>query len=74
MNGACLDVTARKQIEEERNTANERYRLLLRELNHRVVNHLQVITAMLQLQAARQTDAAAREGASRWPAKWRRSG
>lgn len=61
MTGACLDVTARKQIEEERNIANERYRLLLRELNHRVTNHLQMITAMLGLQAARQADPAARE-------------
>jgi PAS domain S-box-containing protein len=61
MTGACLDVTARKQIEEERNVANERYRLLLRELNHRVTNHLQMITAMLRLQAAQQADPAARE-------------
>ena len=43
MTGACLDVTARKQIEEERNVANEKYRLLLRELHHRVTNHLQMI-------------------------------
>jgi PAS domain S-box-containing protein len=61
MTGACLDVTTRKQIEEERNVANERYRLLLRELNHRVTNHLQMITAMLKLQAARQQDATARD-------------
>jgi PAS domain S-box-containing protein len=62
MTGACLDVTARKQIEEERNLANEKYRLLLRELNHRVTNHLQMITAMLGLQASRQADAAVRAG------------
>lgn len=61
MTGACLDVTARKRIEEERNVANEKYRLLLRELNHRVTNHLQMITAMLGLQAARQAKASARD-------------
>lgn len=61
MTGACLDVTARKQIENERNIANERYRLLLRELNHRVTNHLQMITAMLGLQASRQAEASVRE-------------
>ena len=65
MTGACLDVTARKQIEEERNVANEKYRLLLRELNHRVTNHLQMITGMLGLQASRQTDASVRDGFDR---------
>lgn len=60
MTGACLDVTARKQIEEERNAAHEKHRLLLRELNHRVKNHLQMITAMLALQAARQPDPSVR--------------
>ena len=60
MTGACLDVTARKQIEEERNVANGKYRLLLRELNHRVTNHLQMITAMLGLQASRQVDPSVR--------------
>jgi len=61
MTGACLDVTARKQIEEERNVANGKYRLLLRELNHRVTNHLQMVTAMLGLQASRQADASVRD-------------
>jgi len=60
MTGACLDVTARKQIEEERNVANEKYRLLLRELHHRVTNHLQMITTMLRLQTARLDDLSAR--------------
>jgi PAS domain S-box-containing protein len=61
MTGACLDVTARKQIEEERNLANEKYRLLLRELHHRVTNHLQMITTMLRMQTARLTDRTARD-------------
>lgn len=60
MTGACLDVTQRKRIEEERDAALESHRLLLRELNHRVMNHLQMITAMLGLQGARQADPAVR--------------
>ena len=61
MTGACLDVTARKQIEEEHNAALEKYRLLLRELNHRVKNHLTMITGMLALKAARQADPVVRD-------------
>lgn len=60
MTGACLDVTARKAIEEERNVANQKYRLLLREVHHRVTNHLQMITAMLRLQTARLAESTAR--------------
>lgn len=60
MTGACLDVTARKRIEEERNVANDKYRLLLREVHHRVTNHLQMITAMLRLQTAQLADGSAR--------------
>jgi PAS domain S-box-containing protein len=60
MTGACLDVTARKQIEEERTALHEKHRLLLLELNHRVKNHLQMITSILHLKAARHSDAAVR--------------
>ena len=56
MTGACLDVTERKRIEEERNAALAKHQLLLRELNHRVKNHLTMITAMLSLKAARQAE------------------
>lgn len=52
MTGACLDVTERKRVEQERDAALEKHRWLLAELNHRVKNHLQMITAMLALQAA----------------------
>ena len=51
--GACLDVTERKQIEEERNAALRQQELLMRELNHRVKNHLQMITGMIHLQSMR---------------------
>lgn len=60
MTGACIDVTERRQIEEERNAALERQKLLMTELNHRIKNHLQMITGMLNLQAARQPNAAAK--------------
>lgn len=55
--GACLDVTERKMMEEERKAALEKQQLLLRELNHRIKNHLQMITALLGMQASRQPNA-----------------
>jgi two-component sensor histidine kinase len=51
MTGACLDVTERKRVEQERDQALEKHRWFLKELNHRTKNHLQMITAMLSLQA-----------------------
>jgi len=51
MTGACLDVTDRKRMEQERDQALEKHRWFLKELNHRTKNHLQMITAMLMLQA-----------------------
>jgi PAS domain S-box-containing protein len=60
MTGACLDVTERKRLERERDEALEKHKWLLAELNHRVKNHLQMVTAMLALQAA-AGDAALRD-------------
>jgi len=60
MTGACIDITQRKRIEEERNLALQQQKLLLVELNHRVKNHLQMISSILQLQARRQENASAR--------------
>jgi two-component sensor histidine kinase len=51
MTGACLDVTERKRVEQERDQALDKYRWYLKELNHRTKNHLQMISAMLSLQA-----------------------
>lgn len=51
MTGACFDVTERKRTEQERDQALEKHRWFLKELNHRTKNHLQMITAMLNLQA-----------------------
>lgn len=61
MLGACLDVTERRRVQEERDAALEKQKLLLRELSHRVKNHLGMISALLNLKGARQTDKAAKE-------------
>ena len=58
--GACLDVTERKRIEDELNASLFQQQLLLRELNHRVKNHLQMISGILHLQSTRTEDAAAK--------------
>lgn len=51
--GALFDVTDRKQQEEDREAALHHQQMLLKELNHRVKNNLQMITSMLRLQATR---------------------
>jgi PAS domain S-box-containing protein len=56
MLGACLDVTDRRRIEEERDAALHRQTLLLKELSHRTKNHLSMVIALLRLKRARQTD------------------
>jgi PAS domain S-box-containing protein len=61
MTGACLDITDRKRAEERLNAALDQQKLLLRELNHRVKNHLQMIISVLSLKASRQADEAARK-------------
>ncbi len=43
MLGACLDITERRRIEEERNALLEKQTLLLRELTHRTKNHLSMV-------------------------------
>lgn len=65
MLGACLDVTARRKIQEERDAALERQTLLLNELTHRVKNHLAMIVGLLRLKGARQSDPQAREDFAR---------
>jgi PAS domain S-box-containing protein len=60
MMGACLDITERRRIEEERNAALERQQLLFEELNHRIKNHLQLITGMLRMQAGREQNRSAK--------------
>lgn len=59
--GALFDITARRRHDEEREAALTQQQVLLRELNHRIKNNLQMVTSVLQLQASRLRDAEARE-------------
>jgi two-component sensor histidine kinase len=61
MVGALFDITDRKLVEEEREAALRQRELLLKELNHRVKNNLQMVSSLLNLQAARMTDPVAQE-------------
>lgn len=61
MLGACLDITDRRRIEDERDKLLEKQTLLLRELSHRTKNHLSMIVALLRLKGARQKDPDARQ-------------
>ena len=55
--GLAEDITERKQAEEQIRTALAEKETLLRELYHRTKNNMQVIRAMLILQAAHHPDA-----------------
>lgn len=59
MLGACLDVTDRRRVQEERDAALAKQTLLLKELSHRVKNHLGMIIALLRFKGSRQKDPAA---------------
>jgi PAS domain S-box-containing protein len=59
--GSLFDITDRKRIEEEREAAIAEQELLLRELNHRVKNNLQMVSSLLNLQASRMSDPSAKE-------------
>jgi PAS domain S-box-containing protein len=48
---AIEDVTEQRRLEQERNSAHERIAALLQELGHRVKNSLQIIVAMINLEA-----------------------
>ena len=61
MLGACLDITERRRIEEERDKLLEKHTLLLRELSHRTKNHLSMIISLLRLKGARQKDPDAKQ-------------
>jgi PAS domain S-box-containing protein len=59
--GICRDVTAWKAIEIERERALREREVMLREINHRVKNNLQVIVSLLRLQASRSAKPEVRE-------------
>jgi PAS domain S-box-containing protein len=58
--GIARDITDAHRIEQATEEALAQRDLLLRELNHRVKNNLQLITALLHLQAARLDNASMR--------------
>jgi two-component sensor histidine kinase len=59
--GTCTDIEDRKRIEAELADAVAAKEVLLQEVNHRVKNSLQLVTALLQLQAAQARDPQLRE-------------
>jgi PAS domain S-box-containing protein len=59
--GAVMDVTASKQAQERLRISLEDKEALLKEVHHRVKNNLQLISSLLNLQAARTTDPAVAE-------------
>ena len=54
--GTVLDITQRKNADAELRQALERQEILLREVNHRVKNSLQLVSSMLSLQSGRLDD------------------
>jgi PAS domain S-box-containing protein len=59
--GAAMDVTASKQAQERLRISLEDKEALLKEVHHRVKNNLQLISSLLNLQAARTADPAVAE-------------
>jgi PAS domain S-box-containing protein len=58
--GTTLDVTSRKRAEAELQTALDAKEVLLDEVNHRVKNSLQLVSAMLALQSGQSAEAEVR--------------
>jgi PAS domain S-box-containing protein len=61
MIGALFDASDRKRREEEREAALDHQKMLLKELNHRVKNNLQMISSMMRLQLSRLADPGSRQ-------------
>lgn len=54
--GTALDDTRRRKHDQELQEALARNQILMREVNHRIKNSLQLVSAMLALQGARSSD------------------
>src|SRR5690606_20443410 len=54
--GTALDVTTRRTRSQELRDARARNQILMREVNHRIKNSLQLVSSMLALQGGRSPD------------------